>query len=115
MNGNAPKSPLTGSHDCLKKKSRPNFEIVRRERAISSQAISATIAKIVKAHISISQRKARSLSAELPRSVRNLRMAEGAGVLLPVGEGEDPGDGGGTTGGPDTRASWTLGFTTQIP
>jgi hypothetical protein len=69
--------------------------------------------KMLSAQINMSQRKERSLHAELPRVSKKLRIADGPELSVP--EGEASGDGLGATGGPDTRASWTLGFTTYYP
>jgi hypothetical protein len=69
--------------------------------------------KMLSAQITISHRKERSLHAELPRVSKNLRIADGSELSGP--DGEASGDGIGATGGPDTRASWTLEFTTYYP
>jgi hypothetical protein len=76
MKGSAPNSPLTGSQAWRKKNPKPNFEIESWERAISSNKISATIAKITRAHAIIRPEKALSMPAELPRDCRNFRIGE---------------------------------------
>jgi hypothetical protein len=77
MNGSAPKSPLTGSHDWLVKNLNPNSARLNFERRTRIVAMKITIAKILQAHNSITPANVRSAILPLPRLARNLRISEG--------------------------------------
>ena len=86
MNGRAPNSPLTGSHALPTKNFRPNFASVSCECVTNSTAMRPTMAKMLSAHSSISQRKVESAIFELPRLCRNVLIADaGAGTATGTG------------------------------
>src|SRR5271168_4554982 len=80
IKGSAPKSPETGSHAWRVKKLQPNWARLRCERTIRMLRMKRTIAKMLKAQTSITAAKLLSANLPLPRSLRKVRTADGAGL-----------------------------------
>src|SRR5258707_9619510 len=76
MKGSAPKSPATGSHASRVKNFQPNAARLGRECRTRMPKMNTTMAKMLKAHRSVSAAKLLSARAPLPRLLRKSRMAD---------------------------------------
>ena len=77
MNGNAPKSPLTGSHAVRVKKCQPNCASERRDPVMSVTRMKMTMRKIEQAHNSRTALKLWSASVLGPQLFRKILMGDG--------------------------------------
>jgi hypothetical protein len=96
----------------LVRKPRPKVDIESFDRTTSTLAIRMTMAKMLRAQISMTLRKALSAPLEFPRPFRNDRMAETGGGACGATLGVSCA---GAVKSADSakRASWKLGFTTH--
>src|ERR1700722_5494004 len=77
MKGSAPKSPETGSHELFLKKLQPKAWMESLELLTSTKTISSTMAKMLRAQMSMRAPKAPSANLPGLRCCRKERMAEG--------------------------------------